>query len=89
LQICHVNSLEFLGVFEHFYSENFFNNSAFGTHYIALCYHFILDVDRLDEMKFDEQHTSFQWFPSYLLLSDPNVHVYSKNYYDALKQPKL
>ena len=67
----------FVGVFEHFYENNFFNEN-FSTHYIAIA--FKIRTDHLDNVP-KEQHEELKWFKIPELLRDSNVHENTKNYF--------
>ena len=67
----------FLGVYEHFYSDNF-SNADFSTHYVVLAYELFLDVDSSWPA---EQHSEYCWLNSVDLLSHPQVHLNSKAYF--------
>lgn len=54
---------KFLGLYEHFYNDNFLGNSKFGTHYVVLA--FLIKFERLKKVsnvnkKFD-QHSEYIW----------------------------
>ena len=48
---------KFLGVFEHFYEDNVFEDDV-STHYVVLAYELILDILNL---KNSEQHSQYRW----------------------------
>lgn len=77
LNICR-QSAKFLGVYEHFYNDNF-SGLDFTTHYIVHGYELILDIEQLDLPS--EQHGSYQWFGIEALLADTKVHQLTKNYF--------
>jgi colanic acid biosynthesis protein WcaH len=68
-----------LGVYEHFYDDNFAGVPALGTHYIALAYavESALELTRLP----DAQHTAYRWLSEPALLADPEVHAHTKAYF--------
>ena len=67
---------KFLGVYEHFYDNNFFN-TEFSTHYVVLAYK--LKIDKLP--KVNSQHHQYMWFNIDELLKSKKVHKYTKNYF--------
>ncbi len=69
----------FLGVFEHFYSDNVFDDEV-DTHYIVLVYEFRLDTDELLDFPVI-QHSKYLWFNSKLV---DNIHIYSQKYFKEL-----
>ncbi len=76
--------VSFLGVFEHFYNDNFLDNEYFNTHYITIAY--LIDYKNLvkiDLKKKSEQHSEYFWLN--LLKNDNksiNIHNYAMNYLD-------
>lgn len=77
---CLSSDAKFLGVFEHFYNDNFFGND-FTTHYIVLGYEI-----NLSDVNFHFptiQHKAYKWFDGEALLSSTTVHQYTKNYFSS------
>ena len=77
------NEKKFLGIFEHFYEENFLENSNFGTHYIVLA--FLIkheDVQKITEVvNFIDQHSEYIWYNlNNKNNKDLKVHKYSLDY---------
>lgn len=68
----------FLGVFEHFYSDNVFDDEV-GTHYIVLGYEIKLGKDLLKELPI-EQHSIFIWFQE-SNKDEIKIHRYTKLYF--------
>jgi colanic acid biosynthesis protein WcaH len=68
---------KFLGVYEHFYSNNVFNEE-FSTHYIVLAYEISVDEDSII---LNNQHSSYRWFDEEALLSNLEVYKYTKEYF--------
>jgi len=63
-----------MGVYEHFYQDNFLNNKDFNTHYIVLAYFIPFDsLTNLRDKITSEQHSDYIWFD-----------IKTKNY-DSLK----
>jgi len=72
-----MDQAEFLGPFEHFYSDNF-SGEEFSTHYVALGYQLELDAS-LEELPY-LQHREYRWWPVKELLSHSEVHKHTKWY---------
>ncbi len=68
----------FLGVFEHFYEDNFRGLAGLGTHCIVLGYELVLDPAMMPPA---EQHSEYRWWLVEELLGDAGVHEYSKDYF--------
>ncbi len=71
---------EFLGVFEHFYQDNFLDNANFNSHYVVLAYVIFLNSY---EPKLKEQHSEYLWYNKNIKNIDyveKNIHQYSKDY---------
>ena len=69
---------EFLGVYEHFYTDNF-SGTDFSTHYVVLGYRLVHDRD-LNSLP-DAQHHSYRWFDIAELLASVQVHDNTKAYF--------
>ena len=69
---------EFLGVYEHFYTDNF-SGTDFSTHYVVLGYRLVHDLD-LNSLP-DAQHPSYRWFDVAELLASVQVHDNTKAYF--------
>ena len=55
-----------VGVYEHFYDNNRFNEASYGTHYVALGYEIgLVDVSALAS---DDQHSELDWWDEGALL---------------------
>ena len=70
---------EFLGVYEHFYEDNFSSND-FSTHYVAMGYRLCIDLE-LTQLP-HEQHRRYQWWSIEALLVSDAVHRHTKWYFD-------
>ena len=68
----------FLGVFDHHYDSNRFEDPAFGTDYVAMGYR--VQLDRLPELDLDDQHSDIRWATAEDLLAASDVHDYTKAY---------
>ena len=71
----------FLGVFEHFYPDNFFGVDAIGTHSIALAYE--CSVDSEFSAIPDQQNSDLKWWTRDALLATEAVHANTKMYFDS------
>ena len=74
---CDIKSAKFLGVYEHFYKNNF-DNKKFGTHYVVHAYKFNLKL-ALEKLPHD-QHNEYKWFSIKSILTNKKVHLNTKNY---------
>lgn len=75
---------EFVGVFEHFYEDNFASEAGFGTHFIVLAHKFILESPLTNLPP--EQHTEYRWWDIVELIKSPEVHPYTKAYFSEHKK---
>lgn len=73
--ISQIDAARFLGVYEHHYDTNRFDEPGFGTHYFALGY--MLDVDNHD-IRLDDQHSRYEWIARDSLLNRDDVHENTK-----------
>ena len=71
---------KFLGVFEHFYDNNVFDDHV-NTHYIVLGYEFVIRNISIDSLKYI-QHENFDWFDSISLLKKEFSHKYLNFYFN-------
>ena len=69
----------FLGVFEHLYAANRFNDPAYGTHYVVIAYELLFD--RRPTIVLDMQHSVVKWMGETELLSATDVHENTKAYF--------
>ena len=72
--------LSLLGVFQHFYDENFCGNKLFSTHYIVVVY--VVPLKILKKLKngiFDDQHDEYIWYNK-ALKKDLLIHPYCEEY---------
>jgi len=68
-----------VGVYEHFYDNNRFNEASYGTHYVALGYEIgLVDVSALAS---DDQHSELDWWDEGALLASSTVHHNTKAYF--------
>lgn len=69
----------FLGVYEHFYPANRYEEKGFGTHYVVLAYELDLDLPTASLPK--EQHGEYAWMTEAEILAAPDVHPNTKAYF--------
>jgi colanic acid biosynthesis protein WcaH len=74
-----LNEAKFLGVFEHFYETNRFENPDYGTHYVVLAYE--LNLKRRPSVEMDSQHSNVRWMSAVEILSATNVHPNTQAYF--------
>jgi len=76
-------SSKFLGVYQHFYDDNF-SGDHFSTHYLVLAYEVQLQFE-LGSLP-DGQHSDYCLMTEVELLSSTLVHQHSKWYFQTSKQ---
>lgn len=74
-----ISSARFLGVYEHFYESNRFNEPGYGTHYVVLGHE--LKLDRSPQIITDDQHSAVRWMTEAEILSATDVHENTKAYF--------
>lgn len=75
---CVIDNARFLGVYEHFYDDNF-SDKNFTTHYVVLGYEILIQENELNLPK--EQHAKYRWNTIEQIISDPSVHDNTKLYF--------
>ena len=78
-----IDDATFVGVYEHFYENNVFNNQ-FSTHYIVLTYEIQIIMNNI-VLPLD-QHSEYIWHDVDTILKDGSVHQYTKNYFTGVKK---
>ena len=80
--------LKDLGIYEHFYEENFLGNKDFSTHYIVIAYLILFEsLIKNQQQKVLEQHSSYIWIDIDNFKKNYNeIHPYTLAY---LKHPFL
>lgn len=69
----------FVGVYQHFYTDNFLGEQGAGTHYLALA-HRLWTGD--SELRLPQtQHTQYRWDTPAAIAQDPRVHAYTRAYF--------
>jgi colanic acid biosynthesis protein WcaH len=71
----------FLGVFEHFYSDDRYGRATHGTHYVVLGYE--VRFGSRPHIVLDAQHDLHRWMNEAELLGGADVHDYTKAYFAA------
>lgn len=71
-----------LGVYEHFYDTNRFEESGFGTHYVVIGYK--LALENRPSIVADDQHRAMRWMKTAELMGSPDVHENTKAYFRSL-----
>jgi colanic acid biosynthesis protein WcaH len=69
----------YLGVYDHIYEDNVFDDPSFGTHYIVLAHQ--LELEILPETLPTEEHLTYQWWEIEQLKKSPEVHPYTQAYF--------
>ena len=69
----------FVGVYQHFYPDNFLGNEDASTHYLALAYR--LWTGELPLQLPLSQHAQYRWDYPAAIAQDPLVHAYSRAYF--------
>ena len=74
-----IEQARFLGVYDHFYPTNRFEQKGFGTHYVVLGYEvqFFAEPEALPK----DQHGEYVWMTESELLQSPEVHENTKAYF--------
>lgn len=70
---------ELLGVYEHFYVDNFSGEDGVSTHYVVLGYRFRLP-QHLPHLPLD-QHSDYRWASADDIILDESVHQNSRAYF--------
>ena len=73
------SDVSFLGVYQHFYQDCFAGDIGVTTHYVVLAHHLNLDINSVPIA--DDQHSAMQWWTKDDLLSNQQVHQYTKDYF--------
>lgn len=73
------STARFLGVFEHFYDTNRFEQDGYGTHYVVLGYE--IELSARPAIHLDDQHSAIKWLAPSEILAAPDVHENTKAYF--------
>jgi colanic acid biosynthesis protein WcaH len=74
-----LSQARFLGVYEHFYPDDFRGQYGSGTHYVVLAY--ALQVVIAGSSLPGNQHAEFAWLAPGELLGRSDVHQYTRRYF--------
>lgn len=78
-------SKKFLGIYQHFYDNNFLNTNNFNTHYIVLAYKINLKELRMGGRDLPKiQHSKYVWHELEDNDSNLRIHKYTKDYFRDL-----
>ena len=78
------NKLYLLGVFQHFYDDNFCGNKLFSSHYVVIVYIVPLKIlKKSNTANFNDQHDEYIWYDK-KLRKDLLIHPYCKEYFDKI-----
>lgn len=69
----------FIGMYQHFYPDNFRGECLSGTHYIALAHRVWCGDIRLSLP--ESQHAQYRWSHPASIAQDPLVHAYTRAYF--------
>jgi colanic acid biosynthesis protein WcaH len=70
---------ELIGVYEHFYDDNFSGKDGISTHYVVLGYRYRMP-QRLSHLPLD-QHSDYRWASADDIALDESVHENSRAYF--------
>ncbi len=70
-----------LGVFDHFYDDNYFGLPEIGTHYVVLAYR--IEMKKSSLFVQDEQHIELAWWKIDALMRSDEVHANTKLYFSG------
>ena len=70
---------QLVGVYEHFYEDNFSGAEGISTHYVVIGYR-IRSAMRLPHLPV-EQHSDYRWAYAEDIVADPSVHENSRAYF--------
>lgn len=74
--------LKFLGIYEHFYENNFLGNNDFKTHIVVIAYNIeISNLTEIDQSFSNQQHLEDIWHDM-KISNNINIHPYTKNYFN-------
>ena len=80
------NKLSLLGVFQHFYEDNFYGNKLFSSHFVVIVY--LVPLKILLHSKngiFNDQHEEYIWYNK-KLGNDLLIHPYCKEYLKKIEK---
>ena len=74
-----IGEAEFLGVYQHFYDANRFQEPGYGTHYVVQGYR--LKLGLRPQIALDDQHSAIRWMTPSEILAAPDLHENTKAYF--------
>ncbi|NQV18406.1 MAG: NUDIX domain-containing protein [Armatimonadetes bacterium] len=72
------NDVELMGIYEHIYKENYFEDRSFNTHYVVIACKTKLDINSVYN---NSQHKNMFFMSKKELLNSKVVHQLTKNYF--------
>ncbi len=75
----HLGQASFLGVYEHFYNNDFSGKTGATTHYVVLAYRLQIEPEVLHLPS--EQHDQYAWMTPEQIANHPQVHVNTQVYF--------
>jgi len=76
-----VSNGRLIGVFDHFYADNFYGVADVSTHYVTLAYQ--VEVNSGSTLIHDEQHVEIKWWDLASLRASQAVHDNAKLYFST------
>ena len=78
------NKIKLIGIFEHFYDDNFLGNRDFNSHYVVIAYSFPLGILTDVNPDFsDKQHSENIWV-DFKKTTKLDIHKYTRLYFNYL-----
>ena len=79
----HYKNIKNLGIYEHFYTDNFLENTNFSTHYVVIAflvpYKSLINIEKFS---FQEQHSQYIWQNIETVKKSPHkIHKYTLEYF--------
>lgn len=79
------SKIKLLGIFEHFYDDNFIGNNSFPSHYLIVAYLVSLSLlKKKYSVDFQDQHEEYIWY-NLSSENDIKIHPYIKDYLRNIK----
>jgi colanic acid biosynthesis protein WcaH len=72
----------FKGVYEHLYTDNFAGAPGVSTHIVVIAFETLVTME--DKIIGDDQHAQLKWWSVPELLAAPDVHPYTKAYFESI-----
>ena len=71
--------LKFIGLFEHFYEDNVYNEKDFNTHYLIYAMKMKLKANHVLDLS--QQHSESKFVSEKCICNSSEIHDYTKNYF--------